>query len=199
MEAEHVPGGRESEDGFHSSYLRVDLTFGDILRAITISQNPKKVVEYGILDGFSLHIFAQEASKDCKLYGYDLFEKFVGNGSRHEVLTKRFGKMENVVIEERDFYESPQFLEDGSVDILHVDIANNGDVYQFAVEKLVPKLSPNGILLLEGGTEMRDQVPWMLRYNKRPMNPYVTSLMDSDTLKVKLFGSFPGITMIRRK
>ena len=127
------------------------------------------------------------------------FEKFVGNGSRHDVLSARFDKMEKVKIEERDFYDAPQFLQDQSVDILHIDIANNGDVFEFAVTRLIHKLSSTGVMILEGGSPARDNVPWMTKYGKRPIHPYLQSIMHTDELLVTVVGSLPGMTCVRRR
>jgi predicted O-methyltransferase YrrM len=195
---EHVPGGHESVDGFHSSYVAADLNYGDVLRALTVSLDPQIIVEYGILDGFSLNIFAQNARPSCNISGYDLFEKFVGNGACREVLSERFGKMSNVKIEYGDFYDAPKHLQDNSVDLLHIDIANNGDVYEFAVTHLVQKLSPSGVMILEGGTLARDEVPWMIKYEKRPIVPFLRKIAGTPTLLVTVIGTFPGLTIIRR-
>jgi predicted O-methyltransferase YrrM len=190
---------KTEEDDFHSSYKTKDLTFQDVLQTIVATVNPKKIVEYGILDGFSLNTFITHAAPDCQLYAYDIFEKFVGNGARKEILNARFSQHENVAIEEGDFYDSPTLLEDGTVDILHIDIANNGDVYEFAVTNLVQKLSDHGVMILEGGTPARDEVEWMSKYNKRPINPYLQSLKDSDSVTVSIIGHFPGLTIVKKK
>jgi len=42
-----------------------------------------------------------------------------------------------VRLEARDFYDAPRELEDESVDILHIDIGNTGDVFEYAVTHLV--------------------------------------------------------------
>ena len=71
---------KTEEDNFHSSYKTKDLTFQDVLQTIVATVNPKKIVEYGILDGFSLNTFITHAASGCQVYAYDIFEKFVGNG-----------------------------------------------------------------------------------------------------------------------
>ena len=62
----HAPGGHTSTDGYHSSYLCKDLDYGEVLKSITVSVRPKTIVEYGILDGFSLNIFAQNSHNRTK-------------------------------------------------------------------------------------------------------------------------------------
>ena len=187
------------EDGFHSSYKNKDLSFKDVLQTITATINPKIVVEYGILDGYSLNTFVQHSQSDCQFFAYDIFEKFVGNGARKEVLDGRFDQYSNVHIANGDFFDAPVILEDGTVDILHIDIANNGDVYEFAVTNLLSKLSEHGVMILEGGTAARDEVEWMSKFNKRAINPYLLSLQTSDSVSVNIIGNFPGLTIIKKK
>jgi hypothetical protein len=196
----HVEGGKTTEDGTHSSYAHPNCTFGDVLTSVTFALAPKRIVEFGILDGYSLAVFDRATSDaDCKIEAYDIFEKFVGNGSRKPVLDTRFGhRAPKVTIAEGNFYDSPTMLADGSIGLIHVDIANTGEVFRFAVEKLLPKLTPNGVLLLEGGTPARDQVPWMIKYNKTPIVPYIEELKGTSGVQVVVLGDFPGVTLVRR-
>jgi predicted O-methyltransferase YrrM len=195
----HVEGGKMAEDGTHSSYTHPNCTFGDILTSVTFAVAPKRIVEFGILDGYSLAVFDRATSDACKIEAYDIFEKFLGNGARKPVLDARFGhRMPKVSIAEGDFFDSPTMFTDGTIDLIHVDIANTGAVFRFAVEKLLSKLRPNGVMLLEGGTPARDQVPWMLKYNKTPIVPYIEELKSTPGVQVVVLGDFPGITLVRK-
>ena len=72
-----------------TSYRNINLTYGDLLDSITLVKNPKKIVEIGILDGYSLECFTKNSSKDTQIYAYDLFEGFNGNHSnQNEVISK---------------------------------------------------------------------------------------------------------------
>ena len=55
------------------------------------------------------------------------------------------------------------------------------------------KLNKNGLMILEGGSEERDEVEWMKKYNKRNIKPYLESL----NLEWKTIGNFPSITLIK--
>ncbi len=173
-----------------SSYKN-NLTYKELLESIVFLKNPKKIIEFGILDGFSLEVFSKK--EDCKIEAYDIFEEFNGNGSDRKLIDK-FKHINNVTIEYGDFYKKFIDIEDSSTDIIHIDIANNGDVYQFALEKYFSKLTEKGILILEGGSKVRDEVEWMNKYNKRKINPYLKSL----NLKWKIIGDFPSITLISK-
>jgi len=178
----------------NSSYLS-KIDFGDLLSVITKITNPKKIVEFGLLDGFSLKTFADN-SKDCSIEGYDIFEDFVGNSASMSKLTETFENYENVSIKKGDFYKSVSLFEDGSIDILHVDIANNGEVYAFAIDNYFRKLRENGLLILEGGSEERDNLDWMIRYNK----PKIQPILEKHRNKYEIFvvNKFPSITIIKK-
>ncbi len=171
----------------NSSYNN-NVTFGDILNSIVFTLNPKKIVEVGILEGFSLECFAESSNSDTIIQAYDIFEEFNGNHANRENLVSRFKKYNNVTINYGDFYNVHNDI--SNVDIIHIDIANNGDAFEFAIKNYLPKLSKNGIMIMEGGSEQRDNVEWMIKYNKPKIQPVVKKY------GLKVVGTFPSITII---
>ena len=178
-----------------SSYLN-NVNYGDVIECITFLQNPKKIVEIGILDGFSLLTFAKTASPACDISAYDIFNKFNGNHANYDDCTEKFKMYKNVSIKDGDYYKIYNDIEDSSIDILHIDIANNGDVFQFAFDNYMPKITNDGIIILEGGSIERDNVQWMHKYNKPPILPII--LKNSRYLNIKTIGTMPSITIARR-
>tara|TARA_Y100000593_G_scaffold92782_1_gene185488 strand:- start:672 stop:1211 length:540 start_codon:yes stop_codon:yes gene_type:complete len=174
-----------------SSYLKKDLTYGDIISSLVLAKKSEKIVEFGILDGYSLLNFIENSNKKTKIEAYDIFEDFNGNCSQRDII-KKFEDKENVKIEYGDFYKKYKDFNNESIDILHIDIANNGEVYKFVVENYLEKINKDGIIILEGGSEERDEVEWMKKFNKPPIKPFINSL----NLKFKTFGEFPSITVI---
>ena len=81
----------------NSSYNN-KVTFGDILDSITIALNPKKIVEVGIFEGFSLNRFAESSNKDTVIEVYDIFEEFNGNHAKKDELVSIFKMYSNVTI-----------------------------------------------------------------------------------------------------
>jgi len=173
----------------NSSYKN-NITYGDLIEGITYAVNPKKIVEIGILDGYSLKHFINSSTNTTIIKAYDIFEEFNGNHGNKDKLIKDFEHHKNVSIEYGDFYKLNNSLEE--IDILHIDIANNGDVYDFAIKNYLPKLSKNGIMILEGGSEERDNVEWMTKYNKPSIQPIVKKY------NMKVIGTFPSITLFRK-
>lgn len=180
----------------NSSYNN-KINFGDIISSITFLKNPKKIVECGILEGYSLDKFICNSNLDTQIDAYDIFDKFNGNHAIKDKIIKQFNKYDNVNIKYGDFYDVYQKYDDKSIDILHIDIANNGDVYEFMFQNYVDKLKDNGIILMEGGSFQRDNIEWMIKYNKPQINPVLNKY--SDKFYIKTIGEIPSITIIKKK
>jgi len=180
----------------NSSYNnKVD--FGDIISTITFMKNPQKIVECGILEGYSLSKFIESSSSTTSIDAYDIFDKFNGNHAIKDKIIKQFNKYDNVNINYGDFYDVYKKYEDKSIDILHIDIANNGDVCEFMFQNYVDKLKDDGIILMEGGSFQRDTIEWMIKYNKPQINPVLNKY--SDKFYIKTIGKIPSITIIKKK
>jgi hypothetical protein len=128
--------------------------------------------------------------------GYDIFENFNGNGAKRDILQK-FTHFPNVKIQEGDFYKKHIEFEENSIDILHIDIANDGAVYDYAFQHYFPKLTQEGMMILEGGSEERDNVEWMIKYKKQP----IVETLEKYRLMYDIFTieHYPSLTFIRKK
>ena len=174
----------------NSSYLNKDLDYGEILKTICYLKEPKLIIEFGILEGYSLDKFIENTNNNTKIKAYDIFDKFNGNHADLTLMKKKYDIFKNVEILEGNFYDSDKIIND--IDILHIDIANDKNVYDYALKNYLPKLSNNGIMILEGGSKERDEVYWMNKYNKEKINPYL------ENLDVKIIGQNPSMTIIRK-
>ena len=86
---------------------------------------------------------------------------------------------------------------DNDIDILHIDIANDGDVFEFVINNYYTKLSKNGIIIFEGGNLKRDNVEWMNKYNKTKINPIIQKFKQ-EGYDINIFGTFPSLTLIKK-
>lgn len=173
-----------------SSYKNKNLNYGDIFETIIFLNKPKSILEIGILDGFSLDIFAKNTSSDITIEAYDIFDEFNGNGASKDFLLEKFKSYKNIKIEYGDFYELHKNI--NNFDLIHIDIANNGDVIEYALNNYVSKLNENGIIIFEGGSVDRDNVEWMIKYDKPKINPLIKKY------NLKLIGSFPSICIYKK-
>ena len=180
-----------------SSYTR-SITYLDLFSSIVFIKNPTYIVEFGILNGHSLKTFVDNADETCKIEAFDIFDEFNGNHARNDILEK-FSEYKNVNIGYGDFYNKHEDFHDNSIDIMHVDIANNGDTYEFCIDRYLSKIVEDGILILEGGSVERDNIEWMIKYNKRSITQYLKELeRNRKDLEVKIIGCIPSITIIKK-
>jgi predicted O-methyltransferase YrrM len=158
---------------------------------------PKTILEIGILDGYSLMNFVKATDPSfTQITAYDIFEKFNGNHSHEERIREMFKNNQHVEIQYGDFYEVHKSINNSELDLIHIDIANNGDTYAYAIEHYLPKLSARGIMLLEGGSKERDEVAWMTKYNKPKIDPLLAKYQE--LYNIKTIGRLPSLTLITK-
>jgi predicted O-methyltransferase YrrM len=170
--------------------------FSKVLRTICILKNPKKIVEFGILDGYSLDCFLEATGEECEILAYDLFEEFPYNSAKFDSMEKKYNKT-RASIGRENLFNAHNIFEDGSIDIMHIDIANDGDVYDYCINNLMPKISDSGVMILEGGSKERDDIEWMIKYNK-PKIREVLYRYESEYI-INVFNEFPSLTIITKK
>lgn len=178
----------------NSSY-KSNVDFGDIISTITFFQQPKKIVEIGILEGYSLLKFVEASSPNTSIDAYDIFEKFNGNHAIKDKLEQTFDQYKNISIKEGDFYKVFDLYPNKSIDILHIDIANTGDIYEYVFKNYINKIANDGVILLEGGSNERDEVEWMNKYNKPQIQPIIEKYKQDYNIKV--IGDFPSMTIVK--
>jgi len=180
-----------------SSYKN-SINYKDVFQTICfMHKNPKKIVEIGILDGYSLKAIADSVTYDCDINAYDIFDDFNGNSANKDKLINTFKTYKNVSIQYGDFYKLVESFENKSIDILHIDIANNGDTYEYVFKNYINKINDNGIIILEGGSEARDNIDWMNKYNKPKINPILKDNLSK--FNILTIGDIPSITIIYGK
>jgi hypothetical protein len=141
--------------------------YGYLFYALTKVLKPELCVEIGVLQGFSLLNVASALRENGSgmVHGFDLFEDYP---YRHENYDDALGRMANFGLEGWYTLErseatavSDRF---SKVDFLHVDISNNGDTFRQVFEQWAGKVEK--VMMFEGGSASRDQVEWMIKYEK---------------------------------
>lgn len=178
-----------NEPNVESSYQKNDL--GKNIYDIVLELNPKVVVEFGILHGYSTLSIAQalrDLDNGGKIIAYDLFENYKYKHGTMEEVTKLLTEhnlQDCVELKYGNLYEWINTPDE--FDLLHIDIANDGDILKLVSDRL-----PNKNILFEGGSKERDDEWWMKKYNRTPMYPFI------DELNYEILNNdWPSISLIR--
>jgi hypothetical protein len=168
-----------------------------------------KIVELGIGNGYSTTYLAKGLKEmhtlynsSSKLDAYDLFEDYAYKHSTKveiENIIKGQELEEFVNIYQGDAYEVHKNYADKSIEFLHVDLSNTGDTVHKIMELWHPKICERGFIAFEGGSEERDNVEWMVKYNK----PSIKKAIDTNEIikKYYVYGTylrFPSLTVLFR-
>ena len=192
-------------ENIRSSYK--DNDYGNVFRALILAQKPNLVVECGVLDGYSTFNIGQAIKFNrekrniiCSFFAYDLWEDYEykhGDYSEVENMLNEQGLDDYVFLTEGDAFFVYNVFEDKSIDFLHMDISNNGDTIIKTLELWGDKISDNGIIAFEGGSEDRDNVEWMIKYGF----PSIREVLINDPIvyenwDVQILDSFPSMSLL---
>jgi len=177
--------------------------YGWLFYSLAHIYRPQVCIELGVLDGYSLICTAAGLldNKAGIIHGYDLWEDYPYNHARMDDVQNRVdsvGLTDFVKLHKADAYDVPvpEMWADNSLDWIHVDISNDGDVVEWALNVWRSKLRDGGLLLLEGGSEERDQVEWMVKYGKEPIAPVLAAW--DDVYEMFTFEPMPSLTVCRK-
>ncbi len=184
--------------------------FGLIFTQTVLLRMPKIIVDLGILNGYSTIHLATAAKHlketmgcDSHVYAYDLFSQYeYKHGLKDCVIkeTERYDLKEYVTVTEMDAFEAAKEFEDESVDLIHFDISNDGDKIKKFLDVWNSKINPlYGIVLFEGGSEERDNISWMLEYNKPSIRKelFSNSIIKNE-YNMFIYNQFPSLTMLTK-
>jgi predicted O-methyltransferase YrrM len=153
------------------------------LYVLILQLKPKNIIEYGTSHGVTAIIMAlalrqlndEEAHKG-KIYTYDTFEVQskgeIGSVPQLELAKKNLSHpiiKDFVEVDRGDFWEFCE-RDDKEFDLLYFDIDNDGDKILEMYNGCKDNIERGSIVLFEGGTITRDNVPWMVDLNKTKMN-----------------------------
>ena len=173
--------------------------YNNVFKALAFCIKPKRIVEFGILEAYSLVSWIESTDNDTQIEAYDIFEDFPYNGASYPDITERFSDYQNVAIKRGDFFGTEKQFKNGEIDILHIDIANNGATYQYAIDHYMQKVAPTGVCILEGGSTARDNVYWMQEFDKPPIQDVICDKKNQQKYNILVLEDYPSITLITHK
>jgi predicted O-methyltransferase YrrM len=149
----------------YSSYSQNNI--GETIYNIVRKLKPYKVIDFGLLYGYSIVCLAQ-AVKDNgfgEVIGYDLFEEYEYKKSIKSIVEynlQYYQLNKYVTLVKKDF--NNWLNENEDFDLLHLDISNTGSTINLIYQKY-----PNKKVMFEGGIKERDNVEWMHKYQALPI------------------------------
>tara|TARA_B100000579_G_C22838356_1_gene860063 strand:- start:673 stop:1224 length:552 start_codon:yes stop_codon:yes gene_type:complete len=172
-----------------SSYKKNNL--GKDIYDTVIELNPKVIVEFGILHGYSTLAMSQalkDLNNNGKIISYDLFENYKYKHGTMEEVTKLLEANDLQDFVELRYGNLYEWIEKpDECDLLHIDIANDGDIISLVADKF-----NDTHILFEGGSEDRDSEWWMKEYKRTHMYPL------KEKLNYEILNSnWPSISLIR--
>lgn len=185
-----------SDAPWFSSYEKNN--YGDLFYSLIKIYKPLKVVELGTKAGYSAYHMARGLKENRKgtLDCYDLWEQYPFRSVSKNVAEKNLKKFKNII---------NLTLEDAanihkkykSVDILHVDLSNHGEILGSIIPHWISKV--NQLIIIEGGSAERDKLDWMIKYKKKSIKNWVNKFSAKYKVECFTFEPFPSITLICKK
>jgi predicted O-methyltransferase YrrM len=174
-----------------SSYKKNNI--GQTFFNLVLEKKPKKIVEWGVLNGYSTVAMAMALDElgEGHIEAYDLFEDYEYNHSTMDNTQKNVDKYnvsKYVTLKKGDFNEWLKNME--PFDLLHVDISNHGDTISQLYEAVKDRVADGTTVIVEGGASgERDEIPWMMKYD-------LPKIKDSGVPYKVLDEKFPSLSII---
>lgn len=169
--------------------------YGELFYSLMRIYQPELVVELGTKGGFSAYHIARglNANQKGKLYCYDLWEHY----EFYKVAKKNLREFENIVnLEIRNAQGVDQVHK--TVDILHVDLGNQGETLEKIVPLWIDKVRQ--LIIIEGGSRERDERGWMIKNKAVPIRNWLEDFSRRRTdIEYFTIEPFPSVTIIRKK
>ena len=163
------------------------------LYALILQFKPKTIIEYGTEYGGTAMVMAlalkqlqDEENHKGKIYTYDTFEiqskGEIGSVPNLETAKQNLSQpffQDLIEVDRGDFWEFCD-RKNKEFDLLYFDIDNDGDKILEMYNGCKDNIEKGSIVLFEGGSTVRDNVPWMVDLNKTKM----TDIQDKVNYKV---------------
>ncbi|MEK6760752.1 MAG: class I SAM-dependent methyltransferase [Nanoarchaeota archaeon] len=185
------------ESKWKSSYE--ENNYDSVFYALIRSIRPKIVVELGTKNGFSAFHMAKALKENGfgEIHCYDLWEEYEFHSctmAEAEANLKEFVDSGTAKLKLMDAAEVGKNYHD-SIDVLHVDLSNKGEILEQIIPQWLPKVK--SLIILEGGSEDRDKVDWMVKFDKQPIRDWLKK--NSDKFNYIILKNFPGLTLLQPK
>lgn len=155
-----------------------------ILYSLVVALKPKTIIEFGTALGgtaitmaLALKELQERENHQGIIFTYDTFEVQskgeIGSNPNFQYAYNNINSYTPTVrdfirIDRGDFFEFNKDI-NKQYDLLYFDIDNDGEKLLEMYENNKVNIEKGAIVIFEGGSEVRDNVPWMLEKNKVKM------------------------------
>ncbi len=178
-----------------SSYY--ENSYGEVIKSLVISQKPTRIIEFGILHGYSTLKILEglRSAKNFELTICDIFDDFKYNRAEQEYVEKMFKEIENLTIRKINFFNFHLDENISFYDMIFIDIGNTYDTYKYFIEEIFPLIRKGSIVILEGGSPERDIYYINRGYHKEYISKYLGSLTSYNFITLD---KFPSMTIFKK-
>ncbi|MBI2043089.1 class I SAM-dependent methyltransferase [Candidatus Pacearchaeota archaeon] len=181
------------ESKWKSSYEEND--YGSVFYGLVRALKPKLIVELGTKNGYSAFHIARALKENGfgNIHCYDLWEKYQYSSCPISIAKENLKEFINsgaAILKLKDAKDVHRDFD--SVDILHVDLSNHGEILEQIIPYWLPKVK--SLIILEGGSEERDNIEWVKKYNKQPIRNWLNN--NKNKFRYIVLKSFPSLTLI---
>lgn len=173
--------------------------YGDLFYALMRVYQPEKVVELGTKAGYSAYHIARglKANNKGTLDCYDLWEQYEFKSVPQSVAEENLKEFKDIVrFIARDAVGVHKLYDE--VDIVHVDVSNKGEILEEIIPYWVDKTRQ--LIIIEGGSLEHDQLEWMIKYKKMPMQKWLKEFSEKrDDIDYCTIEPYPSMTLMRKK
>src|SRR3989344_1264130 len=185
-----------SKPPWYSTYEKNN--YGDFFYALIRLYHPQKVVELGTKAGYSAYHLARglKANGKGKLDCYDLWEKYEFNSVPKSVAEENLKDFADIIrLELRNTIGVDELYK--TVDILHVDLSNEGGVLEKIIPNWIDKVRQ--VIILEGGSKEHDKLPWIKKFKKIPVEKWLADFIRKHpNIEHVTIEPFPSVTILRK-
>lgn len=182
---------------WYSSYEKNN--YGEFFYSLMGIYQPQKVVELGTKAGYSAYHMARglKANGHGTLDCYDLWESYEFNSVPQSVAQGNLKEFKDLIsLNLGDVLGIEKSYQ--AVDILHVDISNDGEILEKIIPCWIDKVTQ--VIIIEGGSSERDRVEWMIKYHKQPIRKWLEDFISRrDDTQYFTIEPFPSLTIIRKR
>jgi len=162
---------------------------------------PDLVVNLGIYYGHVTYCMAKALDVIGKgeLEGWDLWDEYPYT---HCEMADAAANLDGlpIMLRQQDAFEAHKHYIENSVDLLFVDLSNNGDTFKRILTDWYPIMKADGKIMMEGGSKERDQVKWMLQYGFTPIHPVIHENNEwlMEKYLVTTINEWPSLTVFQK-